>query len=79
MIGDALIITTDGTPPPGELDTLSRALVAGFEVVGSWTRQSGGILNTATTYVVLRKHLTGQDGGIADLRAGQTPPKEWFA
>lgn len=78
MIGDAIIITTDGTPGPGG-DTLSRALIAGFEIAGSWSRQTGGILNTATTYVVLRKHLTGQDGGIADIRGAQVPPEEWFS
>ena len=78
MTGEAIIITTDGACKPDELDTISRALLVGFEVTGHWNRVSGGFGNTATTYVVLRKHLTGQSGGIADIRAAQVPPKEWF-
>jgi hypothetical protein len=74
---ERIIITTDGTPGT-DGDTLSRALLSGFHVTDSWTRLTGGILNTATTFVVLRKEAYWKESEIKDIRAGETPPKEWF-
>jgi hypothetical protein len=66
----------------GDDGILRRALAAGFEIVGSWSRTGPtGIIGQPppSTIVALRKHVPTPQAGFVDYYEGERAPEEWFS